>query len=816
MRWRILGILLLAITIEGAELEVVGRGGSRYQVVLPDQVKNKAVDYYLQLTGKLVVKCLHQASGTTLPLVRESDMEPDRPSIFIGYTEALRKNGIKPELLKAWEHRIEVRNGNIYLYGRDEGNWGMNSSPDYHQLLLGSVKAVTVFLEQFAGTAFLYRGDTGISVLPQEQIRIPESYSYRKVPVIQFCTTLGGDREQGIFYEIANNLFPGPWYFTYGGHSHPSAVPKKFFAAHPEYFALVKGKRVNLSQPQYCLSNPEVQSRIYREMLRHLDKGYQMVQLAQSDGFVACECKPCRNLYGVKDYGEKLWILHRRLAERLLRERPGKQVCILAYGPTLKPPETFRAFPENVMIELAPCDEEVIALWKDYRVPGGFTAYLYNWGWYQLEGFMPKMSLEALAEQVESFHRHNIHGLYRCGFGELFGLEGPSYYIWGKLLENPAYDRDLLLKRYCRHAFGLAAPEMEEFYRLLNERLKFDLPPGSRRVEWYRPELLNNQTPALIETMRLMAMRYPAEVIGRMDELLTRAEKRNSGELLSLLRREFDYLKLTVKVTEVFDRLRQSKSGADFQEMLTTLNARNRFIAQLPRRSGVKPPQIAPLGVFSLFGCPPVDHLENGGRLLGRLRAPFNWDVDWLSANRIQPVNRVLKTGAAPQLLVQAGFDVMKDVIKQQPIWLECRWDSRNLSLIFRCRNLSPEQLAGEEFQTIIGYRGKRWWFAGRPRRGIASFFEREKTNLETGGDGDRYRQLPQTTASVTLSGSKNGETSVTLKLPWSALGLKPFSGMRLELNAACFGRGHYIWEYNLDQKSYRNFKDQTGTLILE
>ena len=158
----------------------------------------------------------------------------------------------------------------------------------------------------------------------------------------------------------------------------------------------------------------------------------------------------------------------------------------------------------------------------------------------------------------------------------------------------------------------------------------------------------------------------------------------------------------------------------------------------------------------------------------------------------------------------------MKDVIKQQPIWLECRWDSRNLSLIFRCRNLSPEQLAGEEFQTIIGYRGKRWWFAGRPRRGIASFFEREKTNLETGGDGDRYRQLPQTTASVTLSGSKNGETSVTLKLPWSALGLKPFSGMRLELNAACFGRGHYIWEYNLDQKSYRNFKDQTGTLILE
>ncbi|MEI3005211.1 MAG: hypothetical protein V8T87_11410 [Victivallales bacterium] len=82
--------------------------------------------------------------------------------------------------MKAWEHRIEVRNGNIYLYGRDEGNWGMNSSPDYHQLLLGSVKAVTVFLEQFAGTAFLIVVIRGFQFCPGTDpysriIQLPES-----------------------------------------------------------------------------------------------------------------------------------------------------------------------------------------------------------------------------------------------------------------------------------------------------------------------------------------------------------------------------------------------------------------------------------------------------------------------------------------------------------------------------------------------------------------------------------------------------------------------------------------------------------------
>ena len=65
---------------------------------------------------------------------------------------------------------------------------------------------------------------------------------------------------------------------------------------------------------------------------------------------------------------------------------------IISYGPTVKPPRTFREFPANTMIELCGTSPENLAAWKKYVVPCGFTAYLYYWGSYNVAGFTPKRS----------------------------------------------------------------------------------------------------------------------------------------------------------------------------------------------------------------------------------------------------------------------------------------------------------------------------------------------------------------------------------------------------------------------------------------
>ena len=67
-----------------------------------------------------------------------------------------------------------------------------------------------------------------------------------------------------------------------------------------------------------------MQELIYRELVTELDRGFEMTELGQTDGYVPCDCAKCRALYGVRAPGEKLWILHRSFAERLMKDRPGK------------------------------------------------------------------------------------------------------------------------------------------------------------------------------------------------------------------------------------------------------------------------------------------------------------------------------------------------------------------------------------------------------------------------------------------------------------------------------------------------------------
>ena len=98
-------------------------------------------------------------------------------------------------------------------------------------------------------------------------------------------------------------------------------------------------------------------------------------------------------------WGEKLWIMHRDMALRLLKDRPGKKIMMTSYGPTIQPPETFREFPENTIIEMMHSDAEAFAAWKQLKVPGGFSAYLYNWGNFHLVGLTPLTTVGMIEEQ---------------------------------------------------------------------------------------------------------------------------------------------------------------------------------------------------------------------------------------------------------------------------------------------------------------------------------------------------------------------------------------------------------------------------------
>jgi hypothetical protein len=318
-----LALLLASRVVIGAEnpaqaggrLTLAENGRSGYQVVLQDPFPDPEVSNRLAQTAALV-QAAFKANGCDVPVVSEARRDPAKPGLYLGDTAKARACGVAAAELSGWSYALKAAGRDVIIAGSDRSlairvdparaTWEDRSIA---QVRMGTVKGAADFLREYLGVRFLYPtggprplssraaptnalDDTGIEFLKTPVVAVPAGLDVRRSPPLLYnaCYPL---RES--FYDIANNLFPQTGTRT-GAHSHPEAVPASVYReSHPEYFALVKGRRCceakdwtgNWTQ-QYCLSNPEVQELIYQNLLRWLDCGYEIVGLGQADGFVPC------------------------------------------------------------------------------------------------------------------------------------------------------------------------------------------------------------------------------------------------------------------------------------------------------------------------------------------------------------------------------------------------------------------------------------------------------------------------------------------------------------------------------------------------
>ncbi|NLZ62296.1 MAG: DUF4838 domain-containing protein [Lentisphaerae bacterium] len=818
---------------------IISGGTSNYQIVIPAAESGGRLQPLLQQAAEQCSTLLQRGTGVLLPVVTEDQRDPQRPGIYLGQTARARELGLLPEKFSLWEHQVLCRSGELFLFGDDRPPLTAGSGRvHYTSVHLGSVKALTVFLEKFAQTAFIAGDAEWISILPQDCISVPEGFTFRAVPRLQYSN----GRVTSMFYDLGNGLLPAPWYGCYGGHSHNVAIPpKKYFDSHPEYFQLFKGKRVSHpTRPQYCLSNPAVRELIYQELLQHLDAGYEMVQLGASDGFIPCECEPCRELYGQipvakpgedgfrndPAWGEKLWIMHREMAQRLLQDRPGKRVCILSYGPTLQPPRTFTSFPENVTIELAPYRENLQPLWQKFAVRDGFVTYIYNWGGYQREGMTPHFTWEKCRTQARNFLKHNIKGIYRCGFGELFGLEGATYYIWAKLLQNPEQSVEKLLTHYCQHAFREAAPEMEKFYRLLDSRIALTIPGEPKN--WDDPALLDGEAPASPANYRLLALRYPPQVLAELEGYLRAAEQTAPElelcqKLLDFARLEFDYLCLTAKAVQACNELRRTLSPEANRDLIAAVLARNQFIAsQKTTRDGTR---FAPLHGRAIFGNSLVSDMYQNGTLSALLFGPLSWDAQWWQDKQMLLAGRDMDTRAEGEYLLPINCRSNDKLLNASGVTVKCRLAENEFQVIFTIPG--PRQFGGDK-ETIIVQLGQSdtgsplYWYSARLKPSGVSHSQLALTDRDNNGQGSVYRPREmkgQKPANVTIQETEPGVLAI-MHIPFEHFSDSPKPGQKWIFNATysrSFPEENFegIWNYNIQQRNWRHRWDLPGTLTI-
>lgn len=598
---------------------IVKDGKSSFQIIVPDNYPDKQTGGFIMKAAELLRNCIRAASGAELPVVSEGNSDKDKSGIYLGNTGFAQANKIKPETFTGWNCVCIAVGKNIILAGNDRPGVPNPTKTAYTSYCLGTVKAVTTFIEQQMGGKFILPGPNGINVPENRTLTVPGNLDMKIKPPMEYCTS----RNAEMFYDIANNFFSNSEYFVYGGHSYYEAVPKaKFAKTHPEYFAMSgSGGERNTAADHLCISNPEVQELMYAEMLKRLDAGYKVVELGQTDGYSACKCDNCKKLFNVADDGEKLWILHRNLAERVLKDRPDKKVQIISYGPTKNPPETFKKFPENVIVQLCTYSPESFERWRGCKVPGGFVVYVYNWGNYSALGLTPKRNPKFCEEQIKLFVANNVKGIYRCGFGELFGLEGPQYYVYGQMLNNPDGTGDKFADDFYRAAYGNAYHPMKSFYETMHRRLE------------------ENNSPTFSRNPRVaLAYFYSPDVLDVMEQSLSRAEKVASDPKvkarLKLARQEFNYVKGLAGVIHLYNAYRINKTWANLDQLGEAMELRKKKIANLYDDQGnmklfeewtdVKP-----------FFLAKKDFLEyNSQRFRG---APFTWDIERLKKCKVLP-----------------------------------------------------------------------------------------------------------------------------------------------------------------------------------
>ena len=280
--------------------------------------------------------------------------------------------------------------------------------------------------------------------------------------------------------------------------------PARYFATHPEYFAVNNGVR----SPQFslCVSNPAVAREIARNISCFVKTNpeFRTITLWHNDNDAWCECPECRKWFASGERHRSFWntafarhlpqrdpqvmleadtitgaqlSLVNRVAEHLARSQPQLTLEFLAYG-RATPPATTVQPRSNVRVGFALFDRFIkpddalcpLSSRKAFnhdtrRYLEGWrrqTANLYVYEYYGLlHDFSPLW--DVMQRDFSMFRKLGLRGLSSeiCRWNEL------QLYSYAKLLWRPDLSIDEMLRTYCERAYGPAAERLFAFWQTL-------------------------------------------------------------------------------------------------------------------------------------------------------------------------------------------------------------------------------------------------------------------------------------------------------------------------------------------------------------
>lgn len=472
----VLGFLTFAAQASAEEIVLAQSGQSAYRIVVADDASPSTKHGAEELQ-----KFLQEMTGAKLPIV--SDREAPGPKeIVLGNSARLKglNLAIDFKALGKEGYVIRTTGPHLVIAGGD---------------LRGTMYGVYGLLEDHLGCRWFA---PGVSRIPKSTRLVLPAIDERKVPVLEYREPFTNDCFDGDWCARNRvNSSSGRLDASHGGkvrfgngffvHTFNHLVPpEKYFDQHPEYFSLVKGKRLK-KDTQLCCTNEDV--------IRLCTEGIRKAMAAQPDAFVfsvsqndwynQCECDKCQALAKQEDSQiAPVLALVNRVAEAVEKEFPDKAVETLAYQWTRRPPTTMRPRP-NVIIRLCSieccfshplgtCDSPAN---KAFREDLQRWAKVSNrlWVWDYVTDFanylLPFPNQRVRNDNIQLYVKNNVTGIfeqdtYETPSSEMASLGG---YLTAKFLWNPDYDENTAMNEFLEGYYGKAAGPIRKYLDLLHD-----------------------------------------------------------------------------------------------------------------------------------------------------------------------------------------------------------------------------------------------------------------------------------------------------------------------------------------------------------
>jgi len=502
---------------------IVKDGKSEYTIVISQEASPSE-----RHAASEIRTYLYEISGCRIPVVRDNQ-KIDGPMILVGDSRMLRSLGVNINFERLGDEGFVMKTvgPNLILAGGR---------------LRGTLYAVYTFLEEKLGCRWY---TSTVSYVPKMKEVVIEDMDEEQLPAFEYREvffTDAFDRDWAARNKVNGNSHRldkatgGKISYSHFVHTFYQLVPpEKYFDQHPEYFALVNGKR-RIEHAQLCLTNPDVIRIATETVFRWIkeDPDATIFSVSQNDWPGWCECEKCKEI-DEKEESHAGSVIHfvNKIADKVAEKYPDKFIDTLAYTYTEKPPKYVKPH-KNVIVRLchmAPCcDSHPLA---ECEKNAKYVENLKEWVkiankvyiWHYVVNFahylLPFPNLNAIRKDIRFYRDIGVKGIFCQGMYEEGG--GGDFcelkaWLLAKLLWNPDADVDALIDDFLKGYYGKAAGPIRRYLDMINAKVMDDW----IHMDLYSPPDIGYLTPDII----MQAEKYfdDAERLADNEEILERVK----------------------------------------------------------------------------------------------------------------------------------------------------------------------------------------------------------------------------------------------------------------------------------------------------